>query len=387
MIPNWKVRRELLRLARQITDLPRQIASVPEKLMQKRRLAAYERDFEQQIQITTGDVPLGKKIAVFLVYQPKAVPKSVFLTLAYLVKSGYAPLIVLNGKVPPDSLPQLRRSAWLLLQRPNFGYDFGGYRDGLKVLRHRAADPERLIIMNDSVWFPISGDPIGDMERHLDSNDLDSVGLNQDDKARYQPDGSVKFELRYIESYFYLFSARFWKSDLFWQFWDNYRMSSDKKYTIKHGEVGFSHYVMTRGARFSGLLRRSLFLEQIENCGASSLRTALTYAAYADANCALERVDLLRRYDESESWRQSAVQHVRTIALRRPFNISFCVASDHLFGTAYLKKNSQTYFHDMRQQYLRAVADGIVTAPDPIILAEIQALVASHDPKTAERTL
>ncbi|RGP37211.1 rhamnan synthesis F family protein [Pseudotabrizicola alkalilacus] len=387
MIPAWKVRREMLRFWRQITGLPGQIAAVPSKLMQRRQRATYDRDFDQLVQITTGDLAMGSKVAIFLLYQPKSVPRSVFLTLDYLISHGYAPLIVVNGGAAAQDVPALRRSAWLLVQRPNFGYDFGGYRDGLKVLRARGTDPDRLIVMNDSVWLPINGDPIRQLEQHLDTNDLDAAGLNQDEKVRYQPDGSVRFELRQIESYFYLFSAGFWKSDVFKQFWDQYRMSSDKKYTIKHGEIGFSKYMMDRGRRFSGLMRRSVFLDRIESCAPDFLHKTLTYAAYADAKYARERDELLASYDGSDAWRDAALSHIRANALRRPFNTSFCFAADQLFGTTYLKKNSQTYFHDMRAQYLRAVEDGGVTPPAPDILLEIKALVANHDPKTAERTL
>lgn len=387
MIPRWKIRRELLRLARQITGLPRKIASTPSKIAQRREVLSYRRDFHKLVQLTEGEVPLGQKVVIFLLYQPKSIPGSVFLTLTYLLKSGYTPLIVINGKVPQGSESQLRRYAWLLLQRPNFGYDFGGYQDGIRLLQERGIDPERLIIMNDSVWFPMSGDPIQTVEAHLDEHRLDAAGLNQDEKIRYQPDGSVKYELRHIESYFYLFSSEFWKSDLFRSFWRQYRMSSDKSYTIKNGEIGFSAYAMARGAKFSGLLCRSLFLERIESCPSDFLRLVLNYGAYADANYAREAQALLASYEESDVWRQRALAHLRNVALRRPFNTSFCLAWHELFGMTYLKKNSQTYFHDMRNKYLLAIEDGHIASPDPILHAEVKALVASHDPRTAERTL
>ncbi|WP_431300397.1 rhamnan synthesis F family protein [Tabrizicola sp. BL-A-41-H6] len=387
MIPAWKLRREMRRLSHHISSLPKRIASVPSKLKERREVATYDRDFDRLVQITHGDQVAKTKYAIFLLYQPKAVPRSVFLTLEYLVDRGYAPLVVINGSVAPEHIPALRRRSWLLVQRGNIGYDFGGYRDGLRVLRERVDSLERLIVMNDSVWFPIGGDPVSTLEDRLDNQDLDAVGLNQDQKATSKPDGSAEFEDRQIESYFYLFSARLWASDTFRDFWQSYRMSSDKKYTIKHGEVGFSKQMMGAGHRFAGLMRRSDFLGQIDRCSADFLRKVLTYAAYADADYAQVRDDLLARYDESETWRQDALKHIRRYALRRPFNVSFCVASDRLVGTTYMKKNSQTYFHDMRVQYLRAVTDGAIASPDPIILEEIQALVASHDPRTAERTL
>lgn len=386
-IPKWKLRREVLRIWYKIVDLPSVILSLPDRLAHKRRLAAHDRNFDTIVQTQEGSVARQAKVVVFLIYQPKGVPPSVFLTLDYLIRNGYAPLIVMNSPILPADAERLRSTSWLLVTRPNFGYDFGGYRDGLRILRQNDPVPERLIIMNDSVWFPMQGDPIPELEARLDENGLDALGLNQDQKVRYHEDGTHHYELRHLESYFYLFSKACIESAAFAAFWDNYRMSSNKPYTIKHGEMGFSKHMMRHGARFEGVLQRSKFVEEIGNCSADFLKIALEYAAYADDNYRRERDELLERFSDDEAWRNDAIAHIRKNALRRPFNTSFCYAADQLFGTMYLKKNSQTYFHDMRQNFLRGVENGMITAPAPEILSEISQLVASHDPATAERTL
>jgi hypothetical protein len=293
----------------------------------------------------------------------------------------------MNSPILPADAERLRASCWLLISRPNFGYDFGGYRDGLRVLRQTGPMPERLLIMNDSVWFPMQGDPIPELEARLDAGGLDAVGLNQDQKVRYHEDGTHHYEQRHLESYFFLFSKACLESSAFAAFWAEYRMSSNKAFTIKHGEIGFSKHMMRHGAKFDGVLQRANFVEAIGNCDAAFLRTTLEYAAYADDTYRKERDDLLAQYSEDEAWRQAALAHIRKNALRRPFTTSFCYAADRLFGTMYLKKNSQTYFHDMRQNYLRAIENALIPAPAPEILSELVQLVASHDPATAERTL
>lgn len=386
-IPLWKIRREIRRLWYQLVDLPGKILSIPDRLAHRRRLAAHDKHFDTIVQKQPGTVAERGKVAIFLIYQPNGVPHSVFLTLDYLIRCGYAPLIVMNSPILESDLEHLRNSSWLLITRPNFGYDFGGYRDGLRILRQSGHSPERLIILNDSVWFPMQGDPIPELEARLDEGGLDALGLNQDQKVRYHADGTYHYELRHLESYFFLFSRECVESAAFAAFWDNYRMSSDKPYTIKHGEIGFSKYMMQKGARFEGVLQRSKFTEAIGTCSADFLKTTLEYAAYADEDYRKERDDLLDRFSDAEAWRQDALAHIRKNALRRPFNTSFCYAADKLFGTIYLKKNSQTYFHEMRQNYLRAVTDGLIAAPAPEILRELSAMVANHDPAKAERTL
>ncbi|HLP66653.1 MAG TPA: rhamnan synthesis F family protein [Rhizobium sp.] len=387
MIPKWKLKRELLRIWYKIVDLPGRLMSLPDRLAHKRRLEVHDRDFDRIVQSQPGAVARQEKVVIFLVYQPKGVPPSVYLTLNYLIRNGYAPLIVMNSPILPQDAKRLLASSWLLVTRPNFGYDFGGYRDGLRILGQHGPTPDRLLIMNDSVWFPMQGDPLPMLETRLDAGGLDAVGLNQDQKVRYHKDGTHHYELRHLESYFFLLSHACIESSAFRSFWADYRMSSNKPYTIKHGEMGFSKHMMRHGAQFDGVLQRSRFVEAIESCSAGFLRTTLEYAAYADDDYRKERDDLLSKYEDSEAWRQEVLAHLRKNALRRPFNTSFCYAADQLFGTIYLKKNSQTYFHEMRQNYLRAVQDGKIPAPAPDVLAEIAQMVADHDPAKAERTL
>jgi Rhamnan synthesis protein F len=241
--------------------------------------------------------------------------------------------------------------------------------------------------MNDSVWFPMQGDPIPQLEARLDDGGLDAVGLNQDQKVRYHDDGTYHFEQRHLESYFFLFSKACLESSAFTSFWAEYRMSSNKTFTIKHGEIGFSKHMMRHGARFEGVMQRSKFIEAIGNCSTDFLRKTLEYAAYADENYRKERDELLAQFSDEKVWRLAALEHIRKNALRRPFTTSFCYAADQLFGTSYLKKNSQTYFHDMRQNYLRGIRNALIVAPAPEILAELTQMVANHDPATAERTL
>lgn len=387
MIPKWKLRRELLRIWYKITDLPGKILALPDRLAHKRRLAAHDQTFDQLVQTQTGTVARQTKVVIFLIYQPKGVPPSVFLTLEYLIRTGYAPLVVMNSPILPADAARLRSTSWLLVTRPNFGYDFGGYRDGLRILRQTGEVPKRLIIMNDSVWFPMQGDPIPHLEARLDDGGLDAVGLNQDQKVRYHKDGTYHFELRQLESYFFLFSKACLESSAFANYWSAYRMSSNKAYTIKHGEIGFSRHMMRSGARFEGVMQRSKFLVAIEVSGTDFLRATLEYAAYADETYRKERDELLAQFSASEGWRQAALAHIRKNALRRPFTTSFCYAADQLFGTPYLKKNSQTYFHEMRLNYVRAVENGLVAGPADEIMVELKQMVANHDPATAERTL
>jgi hypothetical protein len=152
MIPGWKLRREVRRLIDHILSLP---ALVYEPLWQSR----YDAGMQKALVLHDGGLPAKPKTCVFLVYQSGDLPESVLLTCAWLRDRGYATLIVANGGLTEAALARVRGLAWKILSRPNFGYDFGGYRDGLLQIEAMGLRPERLVILNDSIWLPMHDSP------------------------------------------------------------------------------------------------------------------------------------------------------------------------------------------------------------------------------------
>ncbi len=43
----------------------------------------------------------------------------------------------------------------MIVERPNFGYDFGGYHDGVWLIGKLGLRLREVLFLNDSVWFPI----------------------------------------------------------------------------------------------------------------------------------------------------------------------------------------------------------------------------------------
>ena len=149
MVPRWKIEREL-------ETLRQQIQSLPERLIGAARQRRLDARFPSDYRVLNGAAPLTAKVAIFLVYQPKGMAASVLATCRHLTKRGYAVLLVANSPVSPEDQRAMGACVWRFVERPNFGYDFGGYRDGIRFLWHWSVSPEHLIILNDSVWFPLS---------------------------------------------------------------------------------------------------------------------------------------------------------------------------------------------------------------------------------------
>jgi hypothetical protein len=123
-----KLRRELRRLARQVVDLPSTLfdvllSSVVHDLFERRHVRRFE-----------GKVPMGDRVAIYLIFPRDGLLQSHKLAIEYLKDSGYALLVVSNLPIAEDDREWLTENTWKFLSRPNRGYDFGGYREGFLTL-------------------------------------------------------------------------------------------------------------------------------------------------------------------------------------------------------------------------------------------------------------
>mgnify|MGYP001121682791 CR=1 FL=1 len=149
--PLWKITRELKRPFQQIPALPRLLGTL---LFGAKY---YDMFLARRIKITPGALPRGDRVAIYLIYPQDGLLPSHRLALDYLLENGYAPLVVSNLPLSDQDMAELQGSCWRVMERPNVGYDFGGYRDGFLSLEGDREHLKRLVLLNDSSWFPLPG--------------------------------------------------------------------------------------------------------------------------------------------------------------------------------------------------------------------------------------
>ncbi|OYX18138.1 MAG: hypothetical protein B7Z04_13025, partial [Rhodobacterales bacterium 32-66-9] len=190
MIPRWKLRQEFNRFGEQI----RALLSYPFEPLKKWK---HDRDFPRSVRLTDGARSLGSKVAIYLIYQPRGILDSTVLTCTHLTKQGYSVMLVSNSKLAETDVERLIPQCWKIAERPNFGYDFGGYRDGIRLLREGRIAPKALVVLNDSIWWPIfTTDTI--LER-MEAADVDVVGTIMHHKPGRRNSG--KSRRAFLESY------------------------------------------------------------------------------------------------------------------------------------------------------------------------------------------
>jgi hypothetical protein len=302
---------------------------------------------------------------------------------------GYNVIMVANGGLHDGARDIVVANVWRLIERPNFGYDFGGFRDAVHFLQRQQISHKNLILMNDSVWFPMwTG---SDVIERLEASDFDVTGLllhvptrNEyaDTKLKsYQP----RKRAEHIESYVTMVSAHTLEHPAFQSFWDGYAQTDSKLLTIKRGEVGFSRAMGAAGLTVGALSRRTAFLQELRARSDQFIEQTLRYAAYSDQSLEDACIALLAS-PRDKVWRDRALAHIESVVKTRRFNASFCWATEQIFQTSFVKKNPDRLFQVGRIRFLEAVENGDIQCDNEDALEELRLAVANDRADVPEKT-
>lgn len=349
-VPRWKVKRELGRIRQQLS-------AIPEAIWEPIAQARHDRELIQRWPVSSGDHPALGKIAVILIFQPNGIAESLWRTLSHLSENEYAPFVVSNAPLLQKDVSRIASLSWRYMERPNFGYDFGGYKDAIRLIREWNIDPQRLLILNDSVWFPlVDGD---ETIRRLETLDADIAGsiLRQRD------------EVSFLESYIFSVSNSALHNEAFGAYWDQLKITSNKYKVIRRGERGFSVSMAKAGLRVRPLFTRNGFDDIIKGLTREQLIDSLRFAATLDQRLEAERRDLLR----TPAGTEDCLRLIYRLLQKGLFYSTFPVIAAGHMGYPFMKKSHEPISALWRRRYVEAVEAGVIKAPSEILLQEIRA--------------
>ncbi len=242
----WKLQRELLRFGKQFREIPEDLINY---FFATRR---YDRTRLDRIRMFDGKLPKSDRIAIFLIFPKTGLLQSHLQTLEYFRSKGYATLVVSNLPLSDTDRKRLSESCWQIMERPNFGYDFGGYRDGVLHLSKDLKSLERLVFINDSVWFPL---PKGrDWLDDVEALGVDFAGAASNygtprpaiDKFRSTKwSYSINHHNFHVCSFAFCLRPTVMRHFGFLKFWQNLRLTDEKKRTVRRGEIGFTQWALS----------------------------------------------------------------------------------------------------------------------------------------------
>ena len=364
MLPKWKMRRELERLKQKMI-------SIPKSLWEPITLKHHDLWFESYAQAKDGEQPLRSRVAIVLLYQPDYIRGSTIKLLSHLCDRGYSVLAVSNCPIAQEAWPIIVKLTWKVFERPNFGRCFGGYRDGVKLLFRLSISPERLVIMNDSIIYPLY-EKDKTLET-LENLECDISGIMM--RKRGQTEN--------LESYFLSISKNAFNHKGFKKFWDNYRPTSDKQKTIKRGERGFSIAMSQCGLIIKSLYKRETFETCLKQLTDAELFQTIKYQAVLYPNIARQGQHLLLS-TISPKWRELSEKYIYRSLAKGEFYSTFPLAAFKFLNYPVLKNSMDPASELWRSVTVSAVCDGALEKPNAEAWSEIYNLGSGSYPRASE---
>jgi hypothetical protein len=347
-----------------VSRVYQQFLAVPEFFWEPLVQRLHDRRFAAGFPVRPGNVCLTGKVALLVIYQPTRLRPSTKNLCRHLIRKGYAPFVVSNAALSDEAQHALKPLTWRLMLRPNTGHDFGAYRDGLLTLRSWNVTLRRVLVMNDSVWYPVA--PADTFIERLEAADADVTGTVMRSGRRGD----------FLESYCYLLKERCLDNPDFWTFWEDYRLTSNKYKVIRRGERGHSQALMRAGLSVKGVCSDEAFVAGLERFSDAELALTLRYSAFVDPKMRATAKALLRA-PRDDGWHKNVVRFVRSCLGKFQFYSAFPYAASRILNYPVLKASSDPVAKAWRRSYYAAVNEGALQCGNDVVLSELRDRVES----------
>ena len=270
MISTMKFLKEIKRIFKQFFFLPFNIFEY--------LFSTYFYDFflSNKKKIHSGSISLETKILIYVIFPTNGLNEFHLRTLNYFLNKGYSPVVVSNLKLKTEDQEKIKNKSSFLIERENYGYDFGGWRDGIIFLKEKLTMLENLILMNDSTWFPVTKG--NDFVDFIQKSKLDFVGgtshyglerpriPSKREKLKTKFKFNFKTKNFHYASYALSFSNKILKDKNFFKFWKKLRLSNTYNVIVRNCEIGISQWVIKNGSFTHGsLIDSSKIFELLNN--------------------------------------------------------------------------------------------------------------------------
>lgn len=350
------------KLRREFQRLKQQLNSVAEYWSDVQAAKTYDKARPDTLLHFEGDHLLCKKVAIFLIYQIGDVDHSILQTCAHFSAIGYATMVVSNGELASADRDNILKHCWRLIERPNVGHDFGGYRDGIWWLGRQNINPETLIILNDSVWFPTFDSET--LVSEMEASPADFVGGQALPRAAHSTYRIL------LPSYFLMFKKTALQSSAFNSFWKNYIQSSRTYSTVQRGEHGLSKAMHKAGLKCDGIYHAKDVEAIVRDLDDQSLEREFQYLALTDHRLAQDYTRLLQIQQRDPTWFEQA-RALMVTAARQNYTATMPVLSLGKLGFPFCKKKRH-FFGKSHDALCLAHENSHLDQLNPMVLAEIR---------------
>lgn len=269
-----KLHRELKRI------VPKALETLAEPFRHLTFLPMYELRKKHLMVVNDGDISLGDEVAIFLIFPSKGILNSHLLMLNSLIRSGITPVVVSNVPLTEPDRRLLLCFAFKLIERPNIGYDFGGYRDGVLLVSSLLPKLDRLWILNDSAWlveqepswFEAARATKKDFVATVSNRGIHKVDIEEHTKISWIFNSKNR-KFHYVSNSWCL-GARIISDPSFLRFWKRLQIRQSKQLTVRRGEIGFSQWVIRKGFTHGATIEVNELDKELESMPDTQLQQA-----------------------------------------------------------------------------------------------------------------
>ncbi|WP_428486361.1 rhamnan synthesis F family protein [Rhodopila sp.] len=298
--------------------------------------------------IETGTEPKADatSIALYVHYSTTGrVSAMVLDQLGFLRQSGFAIVFIsMAARIPEADWQAVRQVCALLVQRENFGRDFGAWHDLIPEVRRRWPSLTELMLVNDSVLGPIH--PLGPVLDALRTGGAGLFGLTESVQGG-----------AHLQSYMLLARGGSAAADLM-AFVQSVYVSHSKWLLVQLGEVRLARWMRRRGHRVAALFGYDRLIAAALSDPGERVRLTASHAKLRD----LDRLSPAQATELLHAWPLNPTHHLWHVLATR-------------FGYPFLK----TELILRNPGRIPDVADWINLVPpdSPCPLAELQAHLAT----------
>ena len=350
-LPLWKIKRELKRV------LPKTLETLAEPFRHLTFLPLYDLRKKRLMQVADGTLPPGPEIGIYLIFPDKGVLPSHMTMIHAMVRQGISPVVVSNCPLSPEDRATLASTAFRVIERPNIGYDFGGYRDGILSIADLLPGLKRLWVLNDSAWLIDATGSWFATARGLDRDFAGSVSNFGIRKVDMQDHTRIRWAFNTANRRFHYVSnawcigTRILSDPAFLKFWKRLQIRDSKQLTVRRGEVGFSQWVIRHGYTHGATHEIAGLDDALAHLSDSALDAVARHLLVIDPACESVKTDVLSLDPGTREGRAARI----TLCLTATARFGYLIAMPY-----YLLHHAQLPF--FKKSVLAASADTVALA-------------------------
>jgi len=191
---------------------------------------------------------MPKSLCIFASYDHQnIVDEYVYFYLQKIRKQLDANIIFISTAqhINKNDAKRLNQTCLAVITRPNEGYDFASYQQGILQYKEQLNNYDNVYLVNDSCYGPFA-----DLSKITVKADM--WGITHNTNPSY-----------HIQAYFMCFTPPTYSSLI--EFFSNYTAPDNYQDVINQGEIALSTYIQNQGFKLDSLLNSAEIIEQYNN--------------------------------------------------------------------------------------------------------------------------